>query len=175
MDTRRNPNTVCDLCKKPIYRRRSQIARQKGRFCSRSCRNKAYPLPYSNFPVMMGEKNPAWKGGVTLKRPKGNYKNVKYVRCPKEYLKMARKDGYVMEHRLVMAQHIGRILQRIEVVHHIDHNPANNNINNLMLFPTNQAHKLYEGGKVSAQLLNPHLSLSPLPASLWMVRLHKTA
>ena len=28
------------------------------------------------------EKNPAWKGGVTLKRPKGNYKGVRYVRAP---------------------------------------------------------------------------------------------
>jgi hypothetical protein len=91
------------------------------------------------------ENNPAWKGGITLFKKKGNYKNVRYVRCPKEYLGMARKDGYVMEHRLFMAQRIGRILDRMECVHHIDHDPTNNEINNLLLFPCNRSHKIYEG------------------------------
>ena len=59
---------------------------------------------------------------------------------------MARKDGYVMEHRLVMAQSLGRLLMRTEVVHHIDHNPANNSINNLKLFTSNGQHKRAEGG-----------------------------
>jgi len=49
-----------------------------------------------------------------------------------------------MEHRLIMAQKIGRVLKRIEVVHNIDHNPMNNNINNLMLFLNNTAHKRFE-------------------------------
>jgi hypothetical protein len=40
--------------------------------------------------------NPAWKGGVTYFKTHGNYIGVKYVRCPEEYLVMARKDGYVM-------------------------------------------------------------------------------
>ena len=93
---------------------------------------------------MVGEKNPAWKGGVTYKRAKGNYKGVIYQRCPKEYLPMARKDGYIMQHRLVMAQHLNRLLERVEVVHHLDHNPSNNNIENLVLFANNTEHKLWE-------------------------------
>ncbi len=96
---------------------------------------------------MSGELNPAWKGGVTLKRAKGNYKGVRYVRCPKEFTAMARKDGYVMEHRLVMAQWVGRPLRRIEVVNHIDHNPANNLRENLELYPTNGDHKRGEVGR----------------------------
>jgi hypothetical protein len=95
---------------------------------------------------LAGEKNPAWKGGATFRKRKGNYANypIKYVRCPLEYLSMARKDGYVMEHRLVVAQHLGRCLQRSEVVHHINHNPTDNRLENLMLFESNQAHKKYE-------------------------------
>lgn len=57
---------------------------------------------------------------------------------------MARKDGYVMEHRLLVAQAIGRPLLHREVVHHEDHNPQNNALTNLALFETNRAHKLYE-------------------------------
>ena len=145
---RREPNTVCDWCGKPIYKRPSQLKKQKGKFCSRACRNKAYPpdkRPPNAYSFPKGERNPSWKGGVTYKRPKGNYKGVKYVRCPEEFLYMARKDGYISEHRLVMAQYIGRLLKREEVVHHIDHNPSNNDISNLMLFPSNKAHKKYEG------------------------------
>ena len=95
---------------------------------------------------MMGEKNRAWKGGVTYFKTHGNYVGVKYVRCPKEFLTMARKDGYVMEHRLFVAQQLGRPLLRTEVVHHIDHNPTNNALNNLALFQSNQIHKIYENG-----------------------------
>lgn len=58
---------------------------------------------------------------------------------------MARKDGYIMEHRLVMAQTMGRMLTRTEVVHHIDHKPGNNSPENLMLFSTNAEHKRFEG------------------------------
>jgi hypothetical protein len=93
---------------------------------------------------MTGPTNPAWKGGVTLKRAKGNYIGPKYVRCPAAYAMMSRKDGYVMEHRLVVAQSVGRCLDRREAVHHIDHDPRNNTPSNLMLFRTNGEHKRFE-------------------------------
>lgn len=93
---------------------------------------------------MSGDRNPAWKGGVTYFRKHGNYKPIKYVRCPAEYLSMARKDGYVMEHRLIVAQILNRPLLRCEVVHHEDHDPQNNHPHNLTLFASNTAHKLYE-------------------------------
>jgi hypothetical protein len=93
---------------------------------------------------MTGPNNPSWKGGVTYFRKKGNYKPIKYVRCPPVFHAMARKDGYVMEHRLMVAQEIGRPLLRVEVVHHEDHNPQNNVLTNFLLFASNRAHKLYE-------------------------------
>ena len=60
---------------------------------------------------------------------------------------MARKDGYVMEHRLIMARRCGYPLTRTEVVHHIDHDPQNNAPSNLELWPDNQSHKLGEHGR----------------------------
>jgi len=138
---------MCDLCGNPIYRRPFQRKINRGKFCSRACRNRAYPLKDgSNFPPpKFGPDNPAWKGGITYFRKHGNYKPIKYVRCPEAFLPMARKDGYVMEHRLIMAGMVGRCLRREEVVHHLNHDPQDNRRENLMLFPNNQALKIAEG------------------------------
>lgn len=43
------------------------------------------------------------------------------------------KNGYVMEHVYVMEQHIGRLLNEDEVVHHKNHIRSDNDINNLQL------------------------------------------
>lgn len=96
---------------------------------------------------MTGPLNPAWKGGATFRRGKGNYVGPRYVRCPPDLLVMARADGYIMEHRLVMARWIGRPLLRSEVVNHRDHDPRNNVRSNLELYPSNGDHKRGEVGR----------------------------
>jgi hypothetical protein len=145
----RKPNVTCILCSTPMYRRPWILAKGEGKYCSRACRNKAHPLTNgANFgPVKMGAANPAWKGGVTMFKRKGNYKGIPYVRAPEPLRPMARKDGYIMEHRLVMAQWCGYLLTRTEVVHHVDHDPTNNPRSNLELWPDNRSHKLHEHGR----------------------------
>jgi hypothetical protein len=49
----------------------------------------------------------------------------------------------VYEHRLVMEKHLGRYLKPEEVVHHIDGNPGNNVLDNLMLFPNDGEHSAH--------------------------------
>ena len=104
---------------------------------------------------MRGPNNPAWKGGITIFRKHGNYAGVRYVRCPELLASMARKDGYVMEHRLFVARAMGRPLLRSEVVHHKDHDPTNNALHNLELWPDNRSHKLAEHGKAPCAPLWP--------------------
>lgn len=60
---------------------------------------------------------------------------------------MARMDGYVMEHRLVMAKWCSYLLTRTEVVHHVNHDPMHNERLNLELWPDNRSHKLWEHGR----------------------------
>jgi hypothetical protein len=103
---------------------------------------------------MRGPRNPAWKGGATYRKRHGNYVQVKYVRCPPELLAMARTDGYIMEHRLVMAAWCGRVLTRTETVHHCDHDPLNNARTNLELWPDNRSHKLAEHGRLAEGAAN---------------------
>lgn len=145
----RKPNVTCILCATPMYRRPWVLAKGEGKYCSRACRNKAHPLPDGrNLPSpKMGADNPAWKGGAMLRSRHGNYQQVRYVRCPPDLLSMARKDGYVMEHRLVMARWCGRPLTRAETVHHVNHKPLENARGNLELWPDNRSHKLAEHGR----------------------------
>ena len=159
---RRQP-TPCAACGKIILRAPSQMTAGRP-VCSKQCngvfrgadwkthahKGRAAWKPESEATLVArftGATNPSWKGGVTYRRRRGNYVSVRYVRCPLEFLPMSRTDGYVMEHRLVVARILGRCLTRAESVHHIDHKPLNNALTNLMLFATNRDHKLFEGGK----------------------------
>lgn len=80
-----------------------------------------------------GNKNPNWRGGVIW--------NKGYKTIPAKDHPMVNKDGYVMEHRLVMEKHIGRYLRKEEVVHHKNGNKLDNNIRNLVLCANEKAHR----------------------------------
>ena len=48
-----------------------------------------------------------------------------------------------LEHRLNVEIKIGRKLTKAERVHHLDENKKNNNIENLMVFPSQKAHQSF--------------------------------
>lgn len=68
----------------------------------------------------------------------------------------ANRYGYVMQHRLVMERRLGRYLSGREAVHHVNHNPADNRIENLQLLADQAAHmRLHRETAMSA--LDRHL------------------
>lgn len=86
-----------------------------------------------------GELHPGWKGGRHL--DKSGYVLVYQPDHP-----YARRMGYknsrkyVLEHRLVVEQHLGRTLTRQEVVHHKNGDRTDNRLENLELFDSNPSH-----------------------------------
>lgn len=80
------------------------------------------------------EKNHFWKGGIS-------YHSKGYILLLRPNHPFASKENYVLEHRLVMEQHLGRVLLPTEVIHHINGIPNDNRIENLMLFKNNGVHR----------------------------------
>ena len=88
------------------------------------------------FIVQSMEKSPSWKGGKNI-----DFYGYVHIFNPKHNFSDC--NGYIREHRLVMEKHLGRYLNPKEVVHHIDGDNSNNNIENLYLFEDNQKHLTY--------------------------------
>lgn len=91
-----------------------------------------------------GEQNPVWKGGRMI-NDRG------YILLRKADHPFAH-SGYVLEHRFVMEQKIGRILQPWEDVHHINGDKKDNRIENLELL-THRQHAIntMTGAKYSVE------------------------
>jgi hypothetical protein len=72
-----------------------------------------------------------------LEKPERNPGNYISIKAPKGHSN-ACADGSILEHRLIMSEHLGRPLAEGENVHHINGNRHDNRLENLELWNTRQ-------------------------------------
>lgn len=111
-DYRKNPDGLCKSCFARVLGNRNQgrrfAERGKGRYINRG-------------------------GYVEVRiRPNSLCFGMSHYKVPK-FAKTPNGSAYVLEHRLVMAEYLGRPLSRLEHVHHINGNKLDNRIENLLL------------------------------------------
>ena len=119
---------ICLSCGKRIWQQRRDF--------HRVCKECAYTTRQTKS----GENHPNWKGG---RYHHGDGYIIVQLLPDSPYYSMAHERGCVLEHRLVMAQHVGRCLLDSEVVHHINGDKADNQIENLELLPNDASHLPY--------------------------------
>lgn len=68
-------------------------------------------------------------------RDQPNYNTHWWIKIPPDspYYSMSHNKGFVQEHRLIMAQHLGRCLEQTEHIHHINGIKNDNRIENLII------------------------------------------
>lgn len=83
-----------------------------------------------------GEKSNFWKGGRIVDKQG-------YVLLYKPDYPYHTYANYIQEHRFVMEQHIGRLLRPGEIIHHIDGDPQNNMVKNLMITNNSEHRRIH--------------------------------
>lgn len=116
--------SLCPNCNKGKWVQRGSI----GSLCLK-CKHK------SHSEYLRKQNNHNWKGGVINS---GQYIKV-LLDKDNPYYSMCR-HGYVFQHRLVMAEHLGRPLKSWEIVHHKNRNKKDNRIENLELLKSALEH-----------------------------------
>ena len=123
--------TACVDCGKEHW-----VKYVKGEARSSFCRSCGTRNSFNNSWKGRGKRHSSWKGGRRVNED--GYVLI-WLQPDDFFYAMTNKGGYIMEHRLVMAKHLGRCLHHWEKVHHkgIRHigieNKADNLIDNLEL------------------------------------------
>lgn len=100
-----------------------------------------------NSGMNKGRKNPSWRGG---RRKHNGYIEI---HCPNH--PNSNRERYVLEHRLVVEQFIERYLKPNEIIHHIDEDKTNNDIDNLMIFKSTTEHLKFHAKIRQFGMTNP--------------------
>lgn len=129
-------NHICKSCSAKITRTGKKASEQAKKNMSKAQRKKGY-------------------------RTQGNgYKGILIDNKDHPRFKSFRGGGYIMEHILIMEKKLGRFLEKNELIHHIDKNKLNNDINNLYIFNGNtlsESRRMHQNAHQSAEDLTIEL------------------
>ena len=128
-------SSKCHFCGKDCWTVSSDLRRKGMGFCDVTC---------------VG----GWRGKIAREGRKVNQHGYVVVRRPDH--PNATTNGYVLEHRLVMAEFLGRPLEAGEVVHHRDGDKTNNAVENLEVLPGHSEHNRVHGRIVDLAVLTRH-------------------
>lgn len=123
------------------------IVRTSG-ITTRRCISCAAKKSHKENPRPNMDKSPRWKGGRHI----NNGYVVVYISEKHPFFSMARankkrgRGGHILEHRLIMAEHLGRILKSDEIVHHINGDKEDNRIGNLKVTERKKHKVTYQDG-----------------------------
>ena len=137
---------ICLICKKEVFRKH-----EKAKYCSNKCKsiassNRKYRVIKvckqckKQFELIGKGRKESQKRQFCSQICWYNYKRIEKKRnngyiqiyVGKDY-PGAKKNGRMWEHRFIMQKHIGRIIERSEVVHHKNGIKTENRIENLEL------------------------------------------
>lgn len=119
------PKYICENCNIEFEAK----SWKEQRFCNPECFQK----------WETGKNNPFFINGLYTK--------------DKTYHQVKVNGKKIPEHRIVMSNHINRILLSSEIVHHVDEDKTNNDINNLFLFHCNACHTHHHRSKEPLQYI----------------------
>ena len=136
----------CRICGKmvnPFYESEPTRMRQ-GKGCCKSHSNKIAQLEGRQRPpnpkYSTGPMNTNWRGGRKIQN------GYIYILAPPNHPRYGingNRRRYMAEHRLVMEQIIGRVLEDSEAVHHVNAIRDDNRPENLYLFASTSDHSCY--------------------------------
>ena len=78
----------------------------------------------------------AWKKDIIIRS------GYRFLHLPKH--PYTSKQGYFAEHRYIMEKTLGRLLEKKEIIHHINHVKSDNRPKNLMLYKSSGKHFINE-------------------------------
>ena len=136
--TTKNKWQKCHMKRCPFCAAFFIAAHPKNKYCAQRC---------AGFSQPTGEFSTNWKGGRT--QLKTGYITVHEPSHP-----MADKSGNILEHRLVMSEHLKRTLKTIEHVHHINGNRSDNRIENLILLVKSTHNSIHKKEEVKQRVRN---------------------
>ena len=112
----------CNFCGKAfLFYKSDRKSNREGYYCSRKCWASS----------RTGDKSPQWKGGIS------NFDGYRQVYVGRRKRKF--------EHRIIMEKYLGRKLKKNEIVHHKNHNRADNRIENLVVMTRGKHNKVHAG------------------------------